>query len=154
MKILAPIYFSIALHLTMMSSSVSAEQSMSFGDYVVHYNALTTDLIEPAVARPFGILRSKNRALINISVQKKILGTVGQPVQANVQVTATNLNAQLKQVDMRQISSGSPEGGKAIYYIGELPIGHEETITFSIKVSPEDTGKEHSFSFKQQFFTR
>ena len=29
-----------------------AEQSSSFGDYVVHYNALTTDQIEPSVARP------------------------------------------------------------------------------------------------------
>lgn len=144
----------VLLVLTAMSLSASAEQSESFGDYVVHYNALTTDLIEPSVARPYGILRSKNRALINISVQKKVMGTIGQPVSAEIAVTATNLNAQLKQVDMRQITSGSPDGGKAIYYIGELPVEHEELVTFSIEVKPQGAAAEHTFSFKQQFFTR
>ena len=91
-------YFLLVLSFVLanFSTAVFAEQSSSFDEYVVHYNALTTDQILPSVARPYGILRSKNRALLNIAVQKKVMGTPVQAVEADVTVTATNLNAQLK----------------------------------------------------------
>ena len=142
-------YVVAATHL----GTVHAEQSSSFGDYVVHYNALTTDQILPSVARPYGILRSKSRALLNIAVQKKLMGTPVEAVEAEVNVTATNLNAQLKTVEMRPISSSSGEGSKAIYYIGELPVANEETVKFNVSVTPAGSDQTHEFSFSQQFFT-
>ena len=48
-----------------------AESSSSVGDYIVHYNAVSTEALPPAVARAYGITRSKNRGLLNISVLKK-----------------------------------------------------------------------------------
>ena len=131
-----------------------AEQSSSFGEYVVHYNALTTDQILPSVARPYGILRSKNRALLNIAVQKKVMGTPVQAVEADVTVTATNLNAQLKNVEMRQITSGAETGTTAIYYLGELPVAHEESVTFKVSVTPSGGDRTHEFEFEQQFYTK
>ena len=47
-----------------------AERSDSFGDYQIHYNALRTDIIDPSVARAYGIIRSKNRALVNVAVSE------------------------------------------------------------------------------------
>ena len=154
----------LAVFLTLagFSTIASAEQSSSFDDYVVHYNALTTDQILPSVARPYGILRSKNRVLVNIAVQKKVMGTPVQAVEADVSVTATNLSAQLKNVDMRLVTSTgdgqeNDEGGgnsKAIYYIGELPISHEELVTFKVSITPAGADITHKFDFRQQFFTR
>ena len=87
-----------------------AEQSQTFGDYTIHYNAFTTDILEPSVARIYKIPRSKNRVLLNISVLKKVMGTTGQPVTAKIQATATNLSAQVKTLEMREIRGSCFEG--------------------------------------------
>lgn len=125
-----------------------AERSESFGDYEVHYNALTTDLIDPSVARAYGIIRSKNRALINVAVLRRVMGVATQPVKARVKAQAVNLNSQLKSVDMRELNDAG-----AIYYIGEMPVDHNETLEFTIEVIPEGESSAHTTSFKQQFYT-
>lgn len=140
--------------LVCFTNTANAEQFSSFDDYIVHYNALTTDQILPSVARPYGILRSKNRVLINIAVQKKLMGTPVQAVEATLSVSATNLNAQLKNIEMRQVSSSGDGDSRAIYYIGEMPISHEELIKFKVSVTPTGTDLTHQFDFEQQFFTR
>ncbi len=125
-----------------------AERSESFGDFEVHYNALTTDLIDPSVARAYGIIRSKNRALINVAVLRRVMGVATQPVKARVEAQAVNLNSQLKSVEMRELNDAG-----AIYYIGEMPVDHNETLEFTIEVTPEGESSAHTTSFKQQFYT-
>ena len=153
-RIILSIFSTLFFALVFFINSANAEQFSSFDDYVVHYNALTTDQILPSVARPYGILRSKNRVLVNIAVQKKVMGTPVQAVEAALTVSATNLSAQLKNIEMRQVSSKGDGDSKAIYYIGELPISHEELVKFKISVTPAGTDVTHEFSFEQQFFTR
>ena len=48
--------------------AAQAQQAMDFDDYSIHYNALSSSLITPEVAKAYGIRRSDSRALINISV--------------------------------------------------------------------------------------
>ena len=57
--------------LLAVSGTAFAQQSREFNDYVVHYNALRSDLFPPQVAQGYGIQRSSNRALLNITVLKK-----------------------------------------------------------------------------------
>jgi hypothetical protein len=130
-------------------SNVSAEQSKSFGDYTVHFSAFTTDILSPEVAKSYRISRSKNRSLLNISVLKKVMGTYGSPVSASVEATATNLSAQLRELDVRELI----EHG-AIYYIAETTVNNEETLKFTLTITPEGETKPFSFSFQQQFFTQ
>jgi hypothetical protein len=47
--------------------SAVAENSKDFGEYVVHFNALATDLLPPQVAREYRITRSRNRGMVNIT---------------------------------------------------------------------------------------
>jgi len=128
--------------------SVSAEQSKSFGEYTVHFSAFTTDILTPEVAKSYRISRSKNRSLLNISVLKKVMGTAGSPVSANVEATATNLSSQLRQLDVRELK----EHG-AIYYIAETAVNNKETLKFTLTIKPEGETETYSFSFQQQFFT-
>ena len=44
--------------------------SENIGDHVVHFSAQTTDQLPPEVARAYNIVRSKNRAMLNVSVLK------------------------------------------------------------------------------------
>lgn len=126
-----------------------AEQSSTFGDYTVHYSAFTTDILAPDVAKAYGIQRSKSRALLNVSVLKKLMGTTGQPVRAAVQASATNLSAQLRQLKVRELNDNG-----AIYYIAETPVADGETLKFSITVAPENDTVATTVTFDQQFFTQ
>ena len=38
------------------------------GEHVVHFSALGTDQLPPEIARAYNIVRSKNRAMLNVSV--------------------------------------------------------------------------------------
>ncbi len=126
----------------------AAEQSVAFDDYTVHFNALTTDILQPGVARAYGVTRSKSRVLLNVSVLKKVMGTTGEPVSATVTARATNLNNQLKSIDMRKAGD---KGG--IYYLGEVSVDNGEILHFHIEVTPEGSDEVRVIEFQQQFFT-
>jgi hypothetical protein len=138
----------LAVLIASATLSVSAEQSKSFGDYTVHFSAFTTDILTPEVAKSYHIPRSKNRALLNISVLKKVMNTLGSPVRAKIKATATNLSSQLRELNVRELT----EHG-AIYYIAETTVNNEETLKYTLTITPEDEAETYTFSFHQQFFT-
>ena len=125
--------------------TVQAQQAMDFDDYSIHYNALSSSLITPEVAKAYGIRRSDSRALINISVLKKS----GDAARAQVTATGRNLTGQTRKVEMREIN----EGDGAIYYIGELSVRNMETFDFTVLVTPEGNDKPYTVKFRQQFYT-
>ena len=104
------------------------------------------------MARAYGIVRSKNRALLNVSVRKGGDGQFmqTQAVLANVTAQAANLTGQLKQLKMKRIEEEGVSS-KAIYYIGVFTVTHEETLNFTIKVKPLQA-QEWTIKFHQQFF--
>jgi len=126
-----------------------AQQAQEFGDYIVHYNALSSSLITPEVAKAYGIRRSDSRALINISVLKNAEGKTVTAVKAKVTASGRNLTGQTRNVDMREIN----EGDGAIYYIGELSVRNMETFDFTVMVSVEGQSEPFNVKFRQQFYT-
>lgn len=127
-----------------------AQQSREFNDYVVHYNALRTDLLPPQVAQGYGIQRSSSRALVNITVMKK--GETGEDVDAvpaQIEVNAKNLTGQRREVELREIR----DGDGAIYYVGELPVHNLETYQFKLQILPEGETEPLLVDFRQQFYT-
>jgi hypothetical protein len=140
------IKFIISTILIFLSFSVSAENSTQIGNYVVHYNALSTESLPPSVAKAYGITRSTNRGLLNISVLKK--GGSFEGVESDIKVNATNLTGQLRSVDLRKIKEQ-----KAVYYIGVFSVANEETLDFSIDVTTPDN-KTGNMKMRQQFFTK
>jgi hypothetical protein len=149
MKPLHAIHVLVLLALVMaVGAKAQAGGQQDFGDFVVHYNALNTDFLSPSVARSYGITRSRNRALINISVLKKTLGVGGEPQLAQVTGKAINLRGQTRSLEFRELRDDS-----AIYYIAELGIDDGETLDFSIQAVPH-SGEPLSVRFRQQFFTR
>ena len=115
------------------------------GDYVVHFSAQSTDELPPEVARAYNIVRSKNRAMLNVSVIREADNVA---VPAAVTVKTVNLTGQLKDVTMRQINEQ-----QAIYYIGVTPVANRETLIFDISVQPEGADKASDVRFKRQFYT-
>jgi len=119
--------------------------SADIGDHVVHFSAQSTDQLPPEIARAYSIVRSKNRAMLNVSVLKEADNT---PVTANVTVKTVNLTGQLKNITMRQINEQ-----ESIYYIGEAPVANRETLIFDISVTPEGVDAPSVVRFQRQFYT-
>ena len=118
-----------------------------FGDYVLHFNAISTDKLQPEVARAYNITRSKNRAMLNVSIVRKQEGTVGQSVAGSVSATANNLTGQLKNLTLRQVTEGD-----AVYYIGDVAVANGETLVFNIDATPINETSRFSVRFSRQFF--
>lgn len=126
-----------------------AQQSQDFGKYMVHYNALPTSFLPPKVAKTYGIQRSPSRALLNVTVLKKVMDTPGSPVSADVTASAINLTGQRRDIEMREIRE--PDG--AIYHLGVFPVHNRELYRFTVQVIVEDEKDPLLVKFQQQFFT-
>ena len=123
------------------------ETFKDFGNYEVHFNALRTDELTPEVARVYGIQRSANRVMLNVTVlRKEAEHAPRKPVEATVAVDAYNLNGQLKDIEMRRVSEG-----EAIYSIGEVTIAGTEILVFDINVTPQGESMPFNVKLKREF---
>jgi len=123
----------------------AGESMKDIGDHIVHFSAQSTDQLPPEIARAYNIVRSKNRAMLNVSVLREADNV---SVPATVTVQTVNLTGQLKNVTMRRIDEQ-----EAIYYIGETPVANRETLIFDITVLPEGATVPSEVRFKREFFT-
>lgn len=126
-----------------------AENSTRIPGYTIHHNALTTDQLAPDVARGYGIQRSRNRGLLNVSVVKEVPGSTGTPVAASVKATSRNLQGLIRELAMREVRDGA-----AVYYLAEFPVEHAETLSFRVQVRPEGETTSYAAELSQEFFTR
>ncbi len=131
-----------------LSSNAMAQRSQDFGNYVVHFNALNTNLIPPAAAQQYGIQRSSTRALLNITILSKVMNTPGTPVHAKVTATGRNLSGQLRDIQIKEVDDQG-----AIYYLGQLRVRNEETFDFTVNITPDGEQEPLVVRFRQQFFT-
>jgi len=126
----------------------ATETSMDFGNYAVHYNALRTDSLSADVARSYGIQRSSNRVMLTVTILKKEgAQAAGKPVDGAVDVSAYNLNGQMKGIEMRRVSEGD-----AIYYLGEVSISGAEILVFDISATPTGEGMPLKVKLQREFF--
>ena len=129
----------------------AGETAADIGDHVVHFSALSTDRLPPTIASNYNIVRSKNRAMLNVSVIRE---DDGIPVAADVSVKTVNLTGQLKNVTMRRIDEpGQGDAWDAIYYIGVTPVANRETLRFEISVTPEGVDVPEVVVFSRTFYT-
>jgi len=142
-------YLWLALLLTLMglSFNVSAEQYNDFGDYRIHYSAFISDMIAPEVAKAHGLTRSRYRAVVNITVQKKAEDGSYKAVEAKVEGTARDIYSSITTLKMKKITEGS-----AIYYLAELPFTDKQKLNFDIQVVPSGENVAREITFTQQFF--
>jgi hypothetical protein len=145
MRLLTAFFTLLTILLT--SSAVFAENSTKVDGYTIHHNVITTDFISDEVARSYGIIRSKNRAMLNVSVIKDKEGTTGTPVNADVEANMTNIYGQQRGLNLREIHEA-----EAIYYIGTFLVRNGETLNFHLDVKPEGVSKYFPATFSEEFF--
>jgi hypothetical protein len=128
------------------TAAPSEPTHQDFGDFEVHFNAVRTDELTAAVARAYGIERSANRVLLNVSLLRKGPDGRTTPVDGTVTASAYNLNGQLKNLEMRRVTEGS-----SVYFIGEVGISGTEILGFDISARPADQPGQYAVQFKREF---
>ena len=129
-------------------AQISSESFKVVGEYEMHYNAVRTDQLSVDIARAYGIERSKNKVMLNISVLHKSPGSnTSEPVDAEISVNAHNLNAQQKDIQLRRIAENA-----ATYYIGDVSFSGEETLVFEIKATPAGSSTPIEATLTREFF--
>lgn len=125
----------------------ATEGNKDFGEYVLYFNAINTDLLSPKIAGDYNIVRSKSRAMLNVSIHHKLANGSTEAVEGAVSASAVNLNGQLKTMTLRKVPEET-----AIYYIGELAITDGEVLIYTIDATPQGEASRFTVRFKKQFF--
>lgn len=119
------------------------------GRFVVHYTAVPTQELAPAVAEAYGIARSASRALLNVSIVEKVPHTLGKPIPGLVQVAATDGEGRMRPVPMRRVTEPP-----SIYYLGEVTVADGEKLSFELTVLADGESAPIRLRLQQQFFAR
>ena len=101
MKTILTLFLAVLVFLAL-SFPALAENSTRIPGYVIHHNALTTDFLQAEVAKTYGIRRSKNRGMLNVSVIKEVPDTTGEAVTAKVNAKASNLMGQSQNIELKR----------------------------------------------------
>ena len=126
-----------------LSSGLNSTQS---NGYTVHYNAMPSTQLTPEIARRYGITRSSNRALLNVSVMKGPRAAEAVAVPARVEATAINPAGQRQALNLREVRDRG-----AIYYLGDARIDERDELVFELVVTPEG-GASINARYRQEFW--
>ena len=151
MKNLLSFVFALALSLptfAQINQTKEIQTSQKFGAYTVHYNVFNSKSIPAEVAKIYQLTRSKDLALVNISLTKTENGATSLGLPAKVSVKAINLMQQVKELEFQEIKE--PE---ATYYLAPFRYTNEEDIRFEVSVLPEGESKALTVSFTRRLFT-
>jgi uncharacterized membrane protein len=151
MKTLLSFIFALSLSLPVFAQidqPKEIETSKKFGAYTVHYNVFNSKSIPAEVANLYKLTRSKDIALVNISLTKTENGVASLGLPAKVSVKAVNLMQQVKTLEFMEIKE--PD---ATYYIAKFRHTNEEDIRFEVSVVPEGETKPLTVSFTRKLFT-
>jgi uncharacterized membrane protein len=151
MNKLMPLLLSLCLSLTAYAQTNQTKEIQTFqkfGEYTVHYNVFNSKSIPAEVAKLYNLTRSKDIALVNISLTKTENGVTSLGLPAKVSVNAVNLMQQTKALEFKEIKE--PE---ATYYLAPFRYTNEEDIRFEVSVLPEGESKPLTVSFTRRLFT-
>lgn len=123
----------VALGLLTMSFSVYsyAAQFIEDDQYVVHYSAIPSTFITAETAQHYDLIRSRQRGLLNISVQRKQPDGSTRPVTATLKGHTSELGPTRSPLEFQLVTEG-----KAIYYLAPFRIRDGATLTFTVDVEP------------------
>jgi hypothetical protein len=127
---------------TLTAAVADAERKQQSGAYTAHYTLVPTLFLKPDIATAYGIARSRDRALLNVSV----LDVDGRPVRARLTGSVRNLLEQQQALTLREVTEG-----EAVYYLAEVRHTDREVLRFAIDILPPD-GPTQTLTFQQQMY--
>jgi hypothetical protein len=91
--------------------------------------------LTPEIARQYQLERSRRQTLINVVVVDTSKGPSGPAIPAQMSGFVRNLIGQTQPLNFQEIN----EGEGAIYYLAPVRVASEETLRFTMTITPRDT---------------
>lgn len=132
--------------LALLPFAARSQYEQTFGDMTVHYSALPTERLLPAMAKSYGIERSARRGLVNIAIEQKTSSATTSSVRASVSGKAVSVGGDSSTLKFRELVE---EG--TVSYIGEFPLSAPDTYTFTVTITPEGAAPPYTLKFNQDF---
>jgi hypothetical protein len=101
------------------------------GDHEMRYGIVLASELPAEVATTYGINRSKDRAVVNVSVLRRRGGALPTPIEAEVEGEWRTLISEPKPLVFRPVLQAG-----AISYIAELPVRDQQPMTFELRARP------------------
>jgi hypothetical protein len=132
--------------LPCLATPALAQQSERFGPYELHYSVVNTTFLEPEVASTYGIVRSRQRGLLNLAVREHMPdgSTRGRTMLLQGRTWDLIQGQPLEFMEVRE--------GEAIYYLAEFKFINEEWRFFEATFRPEGADETYTFTFKHQLY--
>ncbi|MDZ7668442.1 MAG: DUF4426 domain-containing protein [Gammaproteobacteria bacterium] len=119
-----------------------AEQMRPIGDYEAHYSLVPTLFLKADIAAGYDITRSRDRALLTVS----ILDADGGPVTADVRGRVKDLLGVQQALDFEEVREGP-----AVYYLATIRHSDRDVLRFDIRITTPD-GADHELAFQQKMY--
>jgi hypothetical protein len=134
------------LALMSLVATVQAQQSEMFGPYELHYSVVNTTFLAPEVAANYGIVRSKQRAILNLAVREHMPdgSTEGRTMLLQGRTWDLIQGQPLEFMEVRE--------GQAIYYLADFKFINEEWRFFEAVFRPAGAQQSYTFTFKNQLY--
>ena len=132
----------MAILLLMLPAIAHSQQSDRFGPYEVHYSAIPTGMLNDQVAREYGIMRSRTRGMVMVTILRD-----GKAVPGRVDILARDENDDLTEIGARRVR----EDGW-VSYVGTFPIKAGDALIFEIEINPHAGGEAYPVAFRQTFY--
>ena len=132
----ALVALALMLFLLLVPRHGRGQSTQDFGDYVVHYSAISTQQLPAEAAAQYGIQRADNRGLLNVAVQAK--RGASAMVRANISATVSDLTGHAQPVRFHETSESD-----SFDYLGEFPLNGSGSYLFTVNVTP--TGAAHAY---------
>ena len=145
MHILTRPLFALTVFAIAAPAFADSSGTETFGDYLVHYSALSTQILNERMAEQYSIERSPKRGLINLSVQKVAADESATAVAAIISGEAVNLTGQKTPITIREIPD------QYVSYIGLFDVVAPDTYTFTLSIKPEGSEQNFTLRFNKNF---
>ncbi len=141
--------FVLVLGLLSISNCHAMAVEKRFDDVTIHFSVFNSSFIKPDIAKIYGLVRSKERALVNIAVtQNNPDPTIAKPtIKAIVTGYFTNLMSQKTQLKFQEIHEQS-----ATYYLAGFRFTNEEIVHFTIQVQPDPNKPARKVKFSRKMY--
>ncbi|KMN14232.1 hypothetical protein TU86_09535 [Pseudomonas weihenstephanensis] len=106
------------------ADQTGVQRQKTFGDTTVYYNAIPSTFLTPDIANTVGVMRSKQNAVLNITVNK-----AGNNIAANVQGSVKTGDEKATPLSFRQVGKNGE-----INYLAQFPVKGPQTFTFKVDV--------------------
>ncbi len=141
MRQLALFLFACCLALPAVGAEAARQNRQEqFGELTVHYNAITSSILQPGIAKATGLLRSKNLGVLNVAVEKD-----GKSFPAAISGVVVGPQGKKENLTFTQVT----EQG-SVSYVSQFQIPQDATYTFDLSIKA--AGDTNRLSFDQELF--